>query len=181
MRPKRQKLGSDSEYPRAKKIGRRKNQKHKPLLHHASRNTSPQPGTCSTARPIPGRRRVDWPVPGPCRPAAPPGQMLQQQRSGRLHSRLGKEKKVRNLAVSPWLVAHWPPAAAALRTGGWFGSLGVGGWLWVSVRERARQSFGRSVAGRWVMDGGSQPGRRLVNAGVRGLEGLSNRPAWLVG
>ncbi len=47
--------------------------------------------------------------------------------------------------------------------------------------------FGRF--GRWVMmDGGSQPERGLesegwagLNAGVRGLEGLSNCRAWLVG
>lgn len=139
------------------------------LLHHASRNTSPQTGTCSTAPPIPGRGPVHWPVPGPCRPAAPPGQCVQCRLQWPASLASWEERNVRNLAVSPWLVAYWPPARHRPANRGlvW----GVGGWLDVSVRDRAWQSFGRSVGlSRWVMDDGSQPGRGLESEGWGWLE-----------
>ena len=82
-------------------------------------------------------------------------------------------KKCSELGGQSWLVAYWPPArhrpanrGLVWGVGGW-----LAGWLDVSVRDRAWQSFGRSVGlSRWVMDGGSQPGRGLESEGWGWLE-----------
>ena len=154
---KRQKLGSDSECPKKRRRRRKK-----------IRNTNPaasrQPEHLATDRHLqhPGRGPVHWPVPGPCRPAAPPGQSVQC----RLHwpassvaSWEEKSSKFGGQSMVGCLLAARPPPSC--EPGVDLGCWGLAGWLggWVSVRDRAWQSFGRSV-GQSVGDGWREPTRK---------------------
>ena len=115
------------------------------LLHHASRNTSPQTGTCST----PGEAPFIGPCLAPAGRQRPPDSACSADCSGRPHSRLGKKEMFGTWrSVHGWLPIGRPPATA-LRTGGWFGVLGAGwlaGWMCLSETEPGRVLVGRLVS-----------------------------------